>query len=424
MKRGRKGYAKGRKGRKLQQYNPKRPYQAAMDMAMGAAAAAAAKYVTGSGTPVTPYVKQATSGKSSKKRASGTSLTTVRKRKTTGTGAYNQWTERYQKAKLGTMTLRKMMGVSQEPFVQTWQQITRFGNGGGLFLKNAENLAASPTYRDLPVYAVDLTSTRNWVNGAATDANPVFSLQKKHGAVGVGGHYKWIQVAGVDFAGSAAATWQTEYSPHRTSTQLAYPNDNSILKWVNIEMVLYGMKNYPTKYTIEICQFHEDFIPMILQDTDITDGTYGEFWDNMTKRYTFSPLANLVKGSASQHKTIRVIRRYNVLIDPTANFENDPTPHCKTFKIFLEMNRRCSYDWKLANAQPQTVDTTTTNQDYDTQDFKQEDNENQTTVDPKARVFLLIRASNYNIQNDPAAISTTNTPSFDMKIRTKHLINS
>lgn len=350
--------------------------------------------------------------------------TRMRSKFSEGTGAYNQWSERYQKAKLGTMTLRKMLGVVQEPLIQTWQQITRFGNGGGLFLKNAENAAASPTYRDLPVYAVDLTSTRNWVNGAATDANPVFSLQKKHGAAGVGGFYKWVQVAGVDYTGATAATWQTEYSPHRTNTQLAYPNDNSVLKWVSIQMVLYGMKNYPTKYTIEVCQFHEDFVPIIQQDTDITDGTYGEYWDNMTKRYTFSPLAQLVKGTASSHKNMKVIRRYNVLIDPTANFENDPTPHCKTFKIFLEMNRRCSYDWKLANTQPQTMDTIASNQDYDTQDYKQEDNENQTTVDPKARIFLLIRASNYNIQNDPATVSTTNSPSFDMKIRTKHLINS
>lgn len=346
-----------------------------------------------------------------KRYRSGTK-TRMRNKDTEGTGAYNQWSQRYAKASLGRLTLNKILKNVTDITNFTWQRFGRFGDNGQLFLQNFKDTAVGFEKYTLPVMIMDLTSCLNYSNGSLVQYSPMWQLQKSF-AVATAGRYQWIALQGQTPAGINNTNWQLEYSTHRSNTQMAYPNGASILKWASINLELWGMKNHPTKYTIEVCRFAEDVVPT----TDMSaDQNYNEFWDSMTKQYTYSPLSSSMSGY--NKKKYSVIRRYNVNIDPTASFENDSDPHVKTFKIFLKFNRKMNYAWKYSNAAGQTA------QQYESSYYEQEDNENQTVVHPNARIFLMIRASNYNVQTVTTDISNANTPSISIKCRTQHILGT
>lgn len=336
-------------------------------------------------------------------------------KRSSGTGAYNQWSTRYSQAKLGRLTMKKLLYQSVDTVQYVWQKISRFGSGGTIKMSHSNATLASPTFVDLPCVAFELNSVPNWTNGAKVNYAPCAYLQKQIAS----GNYRWTTIAGQPPDNAAANNfWQVEKSTHNEASQLAYPNDSSIMKWIQIELELNGQTQNPTKWTIELCKFNEDVIPMLTVGSTITDGNYGEFWDNEMKQYTYSPLAQLVPGYKKKMKT--VIRRWNVDLDPTASFENDARPHVKTFRIFLRTNRKCTYDWSYDNAAPQAGTTTA----FEDADYKQEDQENRCSVSPKARMYLVVRASNYVYLTDPAAQTTANTPDMNIRVRTCHILSS
>lgn len=346
------------------------------------------------------------------KRKRGGSRLRYRRNPDEGTGSYNQWSTRYAQGKLARLNMRKIFKNTLDYVNYCWQKISRFGTGGLIKMVHTYNAVASPTYYQLPVMAFELNSCNNWSNGTTAFYAPCAMLEKNIST----GNFRWVSVQGQSPTGVSNINWHVEKSSSPQNTQRSFPNDRSIMKWCMMELELNGQRANPTKYTIEVCKFSEEVVPMLNLGTDITDGNYGEFWDSHTKQYTFSPLSQLVNGYAV--KKVQILRRYNVAIDPTATFETDARPHVKTFRIFLRTNTKCTYNWKLANPNVQNV------ADFEDVDFKQEDNENQSQVDPKARIFLIIRASNYNLQTDPAAVTDVNTPMLNLRVRTQHIISA
>lgn len=343
------------------------------------------------------------------RRGSRTKKSTLQKSE--GTGAYNQWTQRYAQAKFGRLTMRKILNQSVEQSIFVWQKLSRFGTGGTIRMSHCQDNASTPTYTDLPCICFELNSVPNWVNGAKSNYPPLCGLRKA-----VNGNYIWYSIQGQQPVGSLNANWQVEKSSHPDTVAGCYPQDQSILKWIQLEMELNGCTSQPTKYTIEVCKFNEEVTPNVNIGGSQTDGNYNEFWDNEMKSYTFSPLSQLVPGYKKKKKY--VLRRWNVDLDPTASFENDARPHVKTFRVFLRMNTKCTYDWKYATGTGQAP------ADFEDVDYKQEDNENQNQVDPKARLFLLIRATNYVLNTAPAQITTANTPDMNLRVRACHLMSS
>lgn len=330
-----------------------------------------------------------------------------------GTGAYNQWSQRYAQAKFGKLTLKKLLRNMTDLTTFTFQKYSRFGDNGQIYMSNHEDTVNGNW--SLPCNVFDLTSVANWTNGAVNSYAPLWALRKKTitSATVTNGQYEWYALQGQQPTGTNSTVWQVEKSSHRTNTQMAYPNEQSVLKWASIELELWGMKNHPTKWTVEVCQFSEDVCPVQAVNAD---GNYNEFWDSMLKQYQYNPLANNSNGFGK--KVFKVLRRYNVDIDPTASFENDADPHVKTMKIFLRFNRRCNFEWKYSNAAGQTA------ADFGSVNWQQEDNENQATVHPNARVFLMLRASNYNYLTDNTQISSANTPSYSIKVKTQHILSN
>lgn len=352
--------------------------------------------------------------KRSRKRTSGTSVVRVKTDEKEGTGPYEQWSNRYDQATFGKLTNNKLLRRNIEKVIFQFNNIGRFGGSGRQWLGNYISANAIPEVNAnvLPCVVFDLTSVTNTINGSIVSYPPCHQLYKRP----VSGDIKWLALPGIDSTGATNGNWTVEYSPNVRTVGSSYPGDQSILKWASAEFELWGCQQKSTKYTVELCQFHEDVVPDLINASGT--GSYEEFWDSMIKPYAFSPLAHTKSGFNA--KKYKVWKRYNIMIDPTSTTESDPSPHCKVLKLFYRLNRYCKYDWEFANANGVTIGELQTN------NHQLEDAENKNTVHPNARLFLMIRATNFVYKStaiEPTTLTVADTPSISWKIRTCHIIN-
>lgn len=348
------------------------------------------------------------------KRARSRTVTTTKRKDDDGTGPYQQWSQRYAQAKFGSMKLSKL--INRESLTLYSQRFTRFNVGVGAEWL-AQTTDATNLVRTLPLVYWDLTSCPNVVNGVVSKPGCMYQLAKSTSA-GTNGNIAWRPVQGLLADGSASTpTWEVEKSEHGITSGSSYPGASSVLEWASIELELWGQRNYHTKWTIELCQFHEDVAPNPELAVANTGGNYEMYWDSMIKSYAYSPLYS---GSINGYKgkKRKVMRRYNVDIDPISTTETNNDPHCKTFRIFFRFNRRCNYDWQKAGGNGQTI------AEFDDIDAPTEINSNQVQVHPNARIYLMLRATDYNPKATFGDQTAANTPSYSWKIRTKHqLVN-
>lgn len=347
------------------------------------------------------------------RRARSRTVTKTKRKDDDGTGPYQQWSQRYAQATFGRLKMAKL--INRETLTLYHQKFTRFNQGRGAeWLAQATD--ASNIVRTLPLVYWDLTSTINHVNGIISSPQPMYQLAKSTGA-GTDGNIAWRPVLGLDNTGASAAAWKIEKAEHSETNTNSFPGASSVLQWASIELELWGQQQYHTKWTVELVQINDDVKPDPAVNVANTGGNYEMFWDNQIKSYAYSPLySGSVHGFKG--KKIKVMRRYNVDIDPTSTTETNADPHCKTFRLFFKFNRRCNYDWQIAGGNGQTI------AEFDDIDNPVNVQDNQTTVHPNARIYLMLRATDYNPKATLADRSVANTPSYSWKIRTRHqLVN-
>lgn len=349
--------------------------------------------------------------KRTKLRRGGSRTVTTRKKDDDGTGPYQQWSQRYAQATFGRMKLTKL--INRESLIISWQNYSRFNQGRGVMWIGQANDTTNNA-RLLPCFLADLTSCPNHVSGSLANPSVLYQLYKST-VVGTDGNIGFKVLNGLNSTGGIASNWSIEKSEHNTSSASAYPGAQSVLAWSQIEMELWGQQQYHTKYTVELVQFHEDVCPQYDLALANTGGQLEMFWDAKMKSYTYSPLyqGNITGYSGPK---LKVLKRYNVDIDPTSTTETNADPHVKTFRLFFRFNRRCNYGWKKSGGNGQNI------AEFDDVDFAIEQNANEVTVHPSARIFLMIRATDFNVKATLAEQSVANTPSVSLKIRNKHMI--
>lgn len=332
-----------------------------------------------------------------------------------GNGGYNQWEQTYHQASFGKLTPAKIDKMSLDNVKFLFQKIGAFNDNGQQFLGNY-NDNVSVTYQPLALF--ELNSINNYISGTLTPACPAYQMTVNN-TTGVVG---WGVLSGQTNTGGNSSQWQVEKSSHTTSSSQTYPLDNAIHQWSSLDLELWGQTQKPTKYSVMLCQFNEDVLPPDL----VTGGqlVYGdftgnsnasEFWQSLIKHYSYSPLAKMDDGF--NKKKMKILRSYTINIDPTANYENDPDPHVKTMKLFFRFNRKCNFQWKFANSQPQS------STQMNLPNWQQEDGENQCRVHPNARLFVMIRASDFTRKTAPEALTNATTPSISYRLRSSYLIN-
>lgn len=323
-----------------------------------------------------------------------------------GTGAYSQWTQAYKQAKFGRLTPRKIDKLSTERIIYTHRRIGPFNDYGQQYMLNYQDANGDLNY---PLMLFELNSCNNIVNGAITTQNPVYRM----GQYSLTTNVAWFPVSGQEADGvTTNNAWRLESASHSTTSTGAYPLEQAIHKWSSLDLELWGCRNKPTKYHISLVQFSEDVLPSYGNATSAAT----EFWQSLIKQYTYSPLAKMEDGY--NRNKMKILKQYKVNIDPTANFENDPDPHVRTMKLFYKFNRMSNFSWEYSNPIGMTI------AEMGDADWKSKSNQNKTQVHPNARIYVMVRASNYTKITSPNVVDNTTTPSISWRMRTCWMANN
>lgn len=315
------------------------------------------------------------------------------------TGGYSQWRQYYKQARFGQLTRSKIDKISIERMIFTHRNLGPFNDYGKVYMKNYQDAGGNVTY---PLMMFELNSAPQYIGGTLTACNPVYTMYQT-----AANQIAWSPETGLLPDGTTtSANWQLENSPHVTSSHASVPGDNAIHKWSSLDLELWGAKNKGTKYHIALVQFSEDVLP----DWGTRTGQSAEFWQALVKHYTYSPLAKMETGWGKNK--MKILKQYTYNIDPTSTTENDPDPHVKTLKLFYRFNRMSNFQWMYAT--PNVLSTA----DMDQADWRNEQGNLQNQVHPNARIYVMVRASNFTKVTAPTAVDNTTSPSISWRLRT------
>lgn len=189
--------------------------------------------------------------------------------------------------------------------------------------------------------------------------------------------------------------------------------------WTHIKMNLYGVRKRATKFSVQLVMVKDDtadfFGPDTVQKRKLVDALIRPLIYN-----------NLNSGDPQTLKQeLKVLKTYEVTVAPTTLDDyggSGAVPHIQTVNWFIQHNRLRRYDWDRS--------TTPTNDQVPAFDSKTVAG-HQCRVEPKKRVYLLIRALSPDRRGDSAAnwaplgymemaqANPVSEPSYDLVLRNK-----
>lgn len=347
------------------------------------------------------------------KRGSATK-TLVRKRKIVrDKNSYQQWEQFRYKRRFGRVTQRKINGLSMDSTVFFWRSLNNIDTGfGRLKMHNWYDPANAALGAAVPVYLIELNSCNNAQNGVIATHSPVYTAVRASGPA-----YTWSSVSGLLSDGVTADTqWQVERASLTAASGNNYPLQSSIISWADVRFDLFGCTAQPTKFVIELCQFDDECVPVV---GTITDNNHVRFWDAQVRSFISNPNLHQISYGNKNYK--KVLDRRVIEIGPTSTTESDTDPHIKTVQLFYRLNRRCNYSWKDYIAAPAE---NATNAQLPTVMVPQSFGDSSVQVHPRARLFVMIRAVKFVRDLNAGAETNASTPSFNVQVRTKHMVGS
>lgn len=221
------------------------------------------------------------------------------------------------------------------------------------------------------------------------------------------------QMANYGFAGTANDTflnstncsgsgqtseWQPYYTTRGSYSVLGMPGSKAILSGVSFKLEAWGQKKRPTRYQVALVQFDERVAPefnsrgateQYLTYPQSTD--QNQFWTEFMRGKMWHPWS---VGYGPQ-KYLKILASDSFDIEPTNNTDNDGDPQCVMKRYYFQLNRMCHFNWGGDNYSDPAVDGPGIN------------NVNceitHCDVDPKARLYVMVYASNYYKQTMTSA---------------------
>jgi len=323
--------------------------------------------------------------------------------------------------KTSTLTLAKPMSRAAmtakltqsmlESVIYRWNGVKAFSGNGQYWMQNR---VATVGIRHLPWYMMDLTAVNNMV-GVVPAYNVSYPMLQLRQTVANGNMF-FATVSGFGANGtSATSSFEVEKSPAPVGADMT-PFGKSMISHASIQANLWGATAKATKYMVQVVQIKdEDLVPdhaLAQAGTEVSLATpkRNDFYQNMIKSWTFNPISTTGGISARKYK---VLKTQTITIEPNPTTDGDVDPQCVVYKAFLKLNKLMRYEETSAFLATD-VDTN------DQPDFATNTGAQITTqVNPKSRIYLVIRSTNYGVD---AGDTNVNTPSFDLSVRIKHTI--
>jgi len=308
-------------------------------------------------------------------------------------------------------TALKLTRSQLETVIYRWNGIKAFDTNGNYWMNNRVVTAGR---RDLPMYMFDLTSV--YANPSTVTSTPFLQLTQDV----ANGNIAFDNRLNRDQNGAETdKNWGVEKGPNEGlpapfGIPPPEPQSKTFLKSLSIKMNCWGAKTKAAQYTIQLVKFLDDelvpdhggyAVDILKQTKKRTD-----FYQNLIKSLTFNPIA---QTGGSYKGRMKVLKSETFTIQPNSLDDGDTDPNVRTVSMYVAMNRIISY--QESAAQLSTDVKTSDNASYAVQtelSFKPQ-------TRPKSRVYLMIRCSNYKLDT---ADSNTDTPSFDLMIRSNHQV--
>lgn len=391
-------------------------------MARGSVAAIAARAVTAAVKAVSSK-KRKTSISTSKSKTSGqrtsrrvygrrsaTVLTRTKKKFQENHSIENRFRALTVNAKKpSAYALAKM---SLEPAWFRTQGITQYDTNTGFY--GIRQLINGVGNQMLPLHVWDLTAHPNDVSGNYTEPNVGFYCWKNSTAGGTQDVTFSALPEGSQDSNGVVQAHTRLMAENVADPSFSSPKPNALRKafhhWSHIKMNLYGVRKRATRYVVQMMMVRQEFADFISAAN--SNNEKRKLVDWLVRPFIYS---NLQQGDAQTVKDVRILKTYEVTIDPITTDEYggaSSTPHMQTLNWFINHNRVRRYDWLR-----QGTGATTQTAAYDVEN----PTVLSTTVDPTYRVYLVVRAlcpeaptAEFNSAIDPIS-----QPSYDMILRQK-----
>lgn len=288
------------------------------------------------------------------------------------------------------------------------------------------------TFDLMPVHLFDLTSMRYIDSDGTTLETPCqFQLCKFTSATGTVpngpiGAYYWKSWNGQIYNGTSTGVnghWAVERNAfNNTGDFTPVAGGHQYLEWADIRLALFGARAQTTKFTVSLVQFNDrSYDPLVErnQTTPVANmrspeeqQNYDAAWDEFVQPLIYHPMHS---AGASKLQLFKTLFKRSYVIGPDTETNLDQAQPNMCMKLFKRLNRMLNYNWD-DRAQARTgeqLDNAVYNIFSATQ--------NKATVHPRAKVFLMVTAQAYTRLTGTNSINSSNTPTFDIVIRKKHV---
>lgn len=299
----------------------------------------------------------------------------------------------------------------------------------GYRFNSSDTLGDTDTkYMVYPCHTFDITSCINTSGIGITQYAPGLGLSRPRvsdTSLQNLGFYNIIPAQSSGGVTQSNGHWQIETTSAPNISGACCPGAKSIMQWADIRLILYGRASNYTKYVVELVQFDHDHCPDAVRLSRVASQSRNceEFNEYLVKPFISNPI---LTNNTALRKYMKVLYHKEVNIQPKDGDFNNPQPNAKELRIFKWMNRLCRYNWDNIDG--------ATNIPNEDMSWRLTQGTYRNTVEPKARIYLMIRAQTTLETTDQAvagydAYTATNThsnlyPTYDILIRTKHNIGS
>lgn len=338
------------------------------------------------------------------------------------------------KFKRGQKKVNALVRANMNQMIWRFQTLSKIESGGGAQQLPLLQAGGAGTVINYPLVLYDLYALQNVYNGSTF--NPIVGYKLAGISETAGANVYFTDLIGQLPDGTSTGSpdyWQPEsLSAANTFTQQS-PLRSILTNWVQMKLLMYGTLTRATRFRVELIKLKKDYLhpdwwPTGIEAEPIGPGASegnvitqrNAFWQYMLMPYISTPLNVQDPMLHKQYKSVATI--CDVLVEPklTTEPKTDATdwptdstgtavPHMRQHDFFMKMDKVCKYDWNEGSVVGGGLTTYVPWQQSATQTVK-------TTVDPKQRVYLMIRALAPSVG---ATFNVSNQPSFDILLRKK-----
>lgn len=276
---------------------------------------------------------------------------------------------------------------------------------------NANVGSGGTTFVQAPMFFINVTRRPNVVDASGTinnsadifvpsssQATTAVTLdQGANQATGTWTGFRYYNGNKADGSG-VEQKWTHYYTTRGPTSVAGCPHVKGILDAVSFKLEAWGQAKRPTRYNVALVQFDEKVAPefnsrgdpeLSLSYASSTDAA--QFWNELIRGKCYHPWST----GYGPMKYLKILAQDSFDIEPTNNTDADSDPQCVMKNYYFRLNRMCHFSWGSDNASDPV--TTGKGININAADHLHAD------VDPKARLYIMVSATNFKQVNVNAA---------------------